>query len=96
MEWELYLRSVGALVAVLALIAGVAQLARRFGAIGTPLAMRRKRRLILLESLPLDNRRRLVLVRRDQTEHLLLIGGMADIVVERGLGNGASLTEPVA
>ncbi len=33
----------------------------------------------------LDSRRRLVLVRRDRTEHLVLLGTNADIVVERGM-----------
>jgi len=43
------------------------------------------RRLSLLESLPLDARRRLVLVRCDQTEHLLLIGGEHDLLVAASL-----------
>ena len=35
--------------------------------------------------MPIDQRRRLVLVRRDNVEHLILIGGPADVVVEPGI-----------
>lgn len=43
------------------------------------------RRLKLVESLPLDTRRRLVLVRRDDKEHLIVLGPAADTVVETGI-----------
>ncbi|MFG1306791.1 flagellar biosynthetic protein FliO [Xanthobacter autotrophicus] len=39
-------------------------------------------RLAVLDSVAVDQRRRLVLVRRDEVEHLLLVGGASDIVVE--------------
>jgi hypothetical protein len=41
-------------------------------------------------AIALDGRRRLLLVRRDDVEHLLLIGGPADLVVESGIGPGGS------
>ncbi len=75
MEWDIYARSVLALVTVLALIGASAWLVRRFGVGGAAPLRRRSRRLSVLEVLPLDNRRRLVLVKKDATEHLLLIGG---------------------
>lgn len=84
MDWDIYLRSLLAFGAVVLLIGGAAWLGRRFGTGGVMLRGRRTRRLSVLEVLPLDNRRRLVLVRRDASEHLLLIGGVTDIVVERG------------
>ena len=43
------------------------------------------KRLAILEVAPLDAKRRLVLVRRDGAEHLLLIGGESDLVVERAI-----------
>jgi flagellar protein FliO/FliZ len=43
------------------------------------------RRLQVLESLPLDPRRRLVIIRRDAREHLLLLGINEDIVIETNL-----------
>lgn len=76
-----YLRFVAALVFVLGLIGVTAWLARRFrlagrapGAVG--------RRLTLVETLPLDARRRLMLVRRDGTEHLLLVGQDGNRLIE--------------
>jgi len=41
-----------------------------------------KSRLALCVSMPVDAQRRLVIVRRDGVEHLLLIGGPSDVVVE--------------
>jgi hypothetical protein len=48
----------------------------------------RKTRLAVMDATALDNERRLVLVRRDDIEHLLLIGGKSDIVVERDIRIG--------
>jgi flagellar biogenesis protein FliO len=42
-------------------------------------------RLAVLDAAPVDSHRRLVLVRRDDVEHLLLIGGNTDIVVESNI-----------
>jgi len=42
-------------------------------------------RLAVIESCPVDSKRRLVLVRRYQTEHLLLLTGtVSGVVIERG------------
>lgn len=46
----------------------------------------RQPRLQVLDAAAVDTRRRLVLVRRDNVEHLILIGGPTDIVVESGIG----------
>lgn len=43
----------------------------------------RKTRLAVMDATAVDSHRRLVLVRRDNVEHLLLIGGPTDVVVER-------------
>ncbi len=42
-------------------------------------------RLRVQEVRALDGRRRLVLVRRDDVEHLIVVGGESDMVVERGI-----------
>jgi hypothetical protein len=47
---------------------------------------RRGQRLGISEYHELDKTRRLVLVRRDNTEHLILIGGPQDVVIEQGIG----------
>jgi len=81
-----YIQFLMALVFVLTLIGAFAMALRRFGP-GAGLAVRPKgpRRLAIVEVLALDARRRLVLVRRDGTEHLLLLGATNDIVVETGV-----------
>lgn len=45
----------------------------------------RGRRLSIVEQLQIDPRRQLVIVRRDDTEHVLLIGGGQDVVVESNI-----------
>ena len=40
------------------------------------------RRVGVIESVPLDGKRNIVLVRRDNTEHLVLVGGRTDVVIE--------------
>ncbi|HBF32010.1 flagellar biosynthetic protein FliO [Rhizobium sp.] len=46
----------------------------------------RQPRLQVLDAAAVDTRRRLVLVRRDNIEHLILIGGPTDVVIESGIG----------
>ncbi|MBZ9864074.1 flagellar biosynthetic protein FliO [Mesorhizobium sp. CA15] len=45
----------------------------------------RKTRLAVMDATAVDSHRRLVLVRRDDIEHLILIGGPTDVVVERDI-----------
>ena len=80
MDWVDWARGVFALSATLALIVGFALLARRFGMI-TPRAAGLGRRLSVVESLMLDPRRRLVLVRLDDKDHLLLLSAAGDSTV---------------
>src|ERR1700678_1060007 len=73
-----------AFVAVLALIGLAAWLVRRFAGnrLGANTNRGRIPRLAVIDAAAVDGRRRLVLVRRDNVEHLLMIGGPTDIVVE--------------
>ena len=50
----------------------------------------RNRRLAIIDSMALDPKRQLVLVRRDNVEHLVLLGGTADLVVETGINPSAA------
>jgi len=86
MDFQHYLTFVSALVFVVALIFLLAWIARRFGlgGVGTPTGGRR--RLSLVDTLPIDAKRRLVIVRRDGVEHLLLLGPNTDTVIETGIG----------
>ena len=47
-----------------------------------------RRRLGVVEVTPLDGRRRLILVRRDAVEHLLLVGPTSELVIETGIAGG--------
>lgn len=91
-------RFVGALVLVLGLVALAGFVARRLGLGGAGTARPgRARRLSVSEQIALDPKRRLVLVRRDGAEHLLLLGPSNDLVVERGIAPAAApATSPVA
>jgi flagellar protein FliO/FliZ len=76
---------------VLALIGGAAYLVRRFGAgaLNTAAARGRQPRLAVIDAAPVDGRRRLLLIRRDNVEHLLMIGGPTDVVVESNIVRAA-------
>lgn len=89
MSADIYWRFLIALVLVLALIVALAWVARRLGLGGRFVAVGGKKRLAMVEVLPLDGKRRLVLVRRDDIEHLVLLGLQGDVVVERGIGAAA-------
>lgn len=55
-----------------------------YGATGK-VARGRNRRLAVIDSLAVDQKRQLLIVRRDNVEHLVLIGGPQDVVIETGI-----------
>lgn len=62
---------------------------------------RPERRLGVIEQSSLDGRRRLVLIRRDDVEHLIMTGGPVDVVIETNISTAgeprhAVAAEPVA
>lgn len=87
MELSAYFRFVAALLFVLGIIGVFALLARRFVP-GARNINRRgvKRRLSVVEVIPVDTKRRLVLLKRDDTEHLVMLGPTGDTVIERNIG----------
>lgn len=85
MDLSTYLQFALALAFVLGLIGLLALLLRRLGFGGPALSRGRQRRLSVVEVAAIDAKRRLVLVRRDDTEHLILLGPSDDLVVERGI-----------
>lgn len=92
MEPETYLRFALALIFVLALIGLLAWLARRMG-FGIPVQsfrqQKKSRRLGMVEVMALDGRRRLVLLRRDGVEHLVILGPAGETVIETGIPAGS-------
>jgi len=81
-----------AFIVVLALIGLAAWLVRRFATnrLGANTQRGRMPRLAVIDAAAVDGRRRLVLVRRDNVEHLLMIGGPTDIVVEPNIVRAAA------
>jgi len=87
MDFGEYFRFLLALGFVLVLIAGLAALVRRSG-FGGRLAIAPsggERRLALVEVRPLDAKHKLVLLRRDDREHLVLLGTGGDLLIESGI-----------
>ena len=87
MEFSSYLRFLLALIFVIGLIGVFSVMARRMG-LGFPTTAIKKsagRRLSVEEVVPLDGRRRMVLIRRDDTEHLILLGPNSETVVENNI-----------
>ncbi len=94
MSLATYVQFVLALIFVVALIGGLAVLARRVG-VGGLAPAGKQRRLAIVEVLALDNRRRLVLIRRDTSEHLVLLGPAGDTLVEAAV-TGPGFTQALA
>jgi flagellar protein FliO/FliZ len=94
---DLLLRFVLALALVLALIAATGWIGRRYMGSGRIAAFAgKRRRLTLLETLQLDGRTRLLLVRRDAAEHLIMVGATGAVVVESGIAAPQAFAEAIA
>lgn len=85
MDWQTYLRFAAALLLVLGLIGLMAMLAKRLGLAPRAGAAGNGRRLSVVEVLTIDARHRLLLIRRDTTEHLVLLGQTNDLVIENAI-----------
>jgi flagellar protein FliO/FliZ len=82
MDNVLLLKFFSAFVFVISLMLLLSWAMKRLGVPGTMVRSAGKRRLRVVEYLPLDHRRRLALVRCDDREHLLLLGPQGEIVVK--------------
>jgi len=92
MELPLLVKFVVSFAIVLLLIGAAALLVRKFGGKALiPGAAQRGRlpRLAVVDKAQVDSRRSLVIVRRDNVEHLLLIGGPTDVLVESNISGAA-------
>ena len=87
MDFDLYLRFALALILVLGLIALLAWLLRRFG---MGVKMTKGRRLGIIEAQMLGPRHRLMLIRRDDVEHLVIVGPASETVIESGIKHAGS------
>jgi flagellar protein FliO/FliZ len=80
-----YLRFLFALLFVLALMGGLWLALRRLGLSGIGAPLSTQKRLKIIEVLSLDARRRAVLLRRDDKDHLVILGPSGETVVETAI-----------
>lgn len=80
-----YLKFIFALIFVLALMGGLALILKRLGLGAASMLPADKRRLKVLEILSLDARRKAVLLRRDDAEHLVIFGPTGETVIETNI-----------
>lgn len=79
-----FLRFVSALLFVMALMAGLAYVLRKFND-RQGLSETKKKRLKIVEIQAIDARRKLVLFRRDNVEHLVILGVNSETLIESGI-----------
>ncbi len=87
MEYIDFVKFAAALVFVLALMGGLAFVLKKIGpgAGGGALLSTGKRRLKILETLPLDARRKAILLQRDDVTHLVILSPTGETVVETNI-----------
>lgn len=96
MEVSAYFQFIIALLFVLALILLLAYGAKKLGLMARVTVNSEKtknKRLNIVEILPVDARRKLMLIRRDDVEHLVMLGLDRDVVIEQNIKTKAGKTE---
>lgn len=79
-----------ALAFVIALLFLCAHLAKKMGFIARVTVKKdgdSEKRLAITEIMPIDAKRRLVLIKRDDTEHLIMLGAERDIIIEQNINS---------
>lgn len=94
MEYSDYLRFVAAFGFIIGLILVCAWGARRMGLTPRIGATENNKRLAVIETLNLDAKRKLILIRRDDKEHLLLVGE-TDMTIEGGFDAMEPVVQPI-
>jgi flagellar protein FliO/FliZ len=79
-----FARYLGALLLVLGLVGAAALAARRFG-LSSLVKPSATRRLSIVETLTVGPRQRLLIIRRDNVEHLVLAGPDGTSIIESGI-----------
>jgi len=87
MEMAALVRTLGALAVVLGLLGAALWVVRRFDLAlpGRMTPASRRKRLELVERLSIDAKRSVALIRRDDTEHLIMIGPEGHGTIEAGI-----------
>jgi len=97
-ETPLVVRFFFAFLIMLGLFGGAAWAVRRIvtGRSGRDSSRGRQLRLAVVDSASVDGRRRLILIRRDNIEHLVMIGGPTDLAVEPNIVRAVAAPHEVA
>lgn len=80
-----FVRMLLALGFVVALMGGLALILKKMGLAGAEAEAPSSKRLKLLERLPLDARRQLVLLSRDDQQHLVILSAQGETVIETNI-----------
>ena len=87
------LRVVLGLGAVLSIIGVCALIAQRTGLATFKNAIRRERRLKLVETLAVDSRRKALVLQCDQQEYIVLTGPSGDLLIDNRLSTTSDVTD---
>lgn len=85
MDFSEIFRFVAALAFIIGLIGLCAMVAKRFGLAPGVTSAGANRRVGIVEVRPVDAKHRLLLIRRDGKEHLILMGGEHPLLIESGI-----------
>ena len=85
MEAVDYLKFFAALALVLGMMGGLALILKKVGLGNVGIMPADKRRLKIVEILPLDARRKALILRRDDKEHLVILGANSETVIETNI-----------
>lgn len=102
--WLFFIVFIGALIVIGGLLLrGYLTTGSPTGAItGAFFGPKPEKRVEVVDQYNVDGRRRLLLIRRDEVEHLIMTGGPVDVVIETGIGqkkgrpNGEVVEGPTA
>ncbi len=83
MESPDILRAVLSFLFIIGLIIAFAVIARKTNGFAFSGLNKTKRRLSIVEVLPIDSKRRLIITKKDDKEFLILIGGNSDVLLEQ-------------
>lgn len=85
MDYQDYLKFFFALMLVLSLMGGLAFVLKRLGYGQTGIISPKNKRLKIVEVLPIDARRKVMIIQRDDTQHLVVLGPSGETIVETNI-----------
>ncbi len=85
MDYADYLKFLFAFIFVLSLMGGLAFLLKRFGFGQEGMISPKNKRIKIIEVKPIDAKHKAVLIQRDETQHLVLLGTNGDTIIESNI-----------